>query len=138
MAIGQRVVLVQHMKEVMPSTDEVYDRLRQVDDPELGLNLVDLGLIYGVTVNDGHVRIAMTLTTRGCPMHVALIPAVPGCRRESSRRRGRRGRAGLGSTLDTGPAHAAGSGRSGLAPLKPDCTPHSERVGRAFSLLWTY
>lgn len=60
----------------MPSVDEVYSRLRQVDDPELGLNLVDLGLIYGVASDGGHVRITMTLTTRGCPMHAALVPAV--------------------------------------------------------------
>ena len=60
----------------MPSEQDVYERLRRVDDPELGLNLVDLGLIYGVTIDGGCVRIAMTLTTRGCPMHDALVPAV--------------------------------------------------------------
>ena len=60
----------------MPSIDDVYSRLRQVDDPELGLNLVDLGLIYDVQIEGAAARIVMTLTTRGCPMHAALIPAV--------------------------------------------------------------
>jgi metal-sulfur cluster biosynthetic enzyme len=41
--------------------------LRQVKDPELDMNVVDLGLVYDVEVNDGDVRIAMTLTSPGCP-----------------------------------------------------------------------
>ena len=49
--------------------DVVLEALRQVDDPELGINLVDLGLIYGVEIDDGKVQVEMTLTTPGCPMH---------------------------------------------------------------------
>jgi metal-sulfur cluster biosynthetic enzyme len=60
----------------MVTVDEIYNRLRLVDDPELGINLVDLGLIYGVEVDGHSVRITMTLTTQGCPMHAALAPAV--------------------------------------------------------------
>ena len=41
--------------------------MRQVKDPELDMNIVDLGLVYDVEVTDGHVRIAMTLTSPGCP-----------------------------------------------------------------------
>lgn len=49
-------------------TDEqVKMALRKVKDPELNLNVVDLGLIYGVTVEEGNVEVAMTLTSPGCP-----------------------------------------------------------------------
>lgn len=50
----------------------VLDALRQVIDPELGCNIVDLGLIYGVEINDSKVRVMMTLTTPGCPMHETI------------------------------------------------------------------
>jgi metal-sulfur cluster biosynthetic enzyme len=60
----------------MISKEAVYNRLRLVDDPELGLNLVDLGLICGVDVDGGSVVVHMTLTTRGCPLHDAMLPAI--------------------------------------------------------------
>lgn len=50
----------------------VLEKLRQVIDPELGCNIVDLGLIYGVTITDAKVAVAMTLTTPGCPMHESI------------------------------------------------------------------
>ena len=52
---------------------QVLDVLKQVIDPELGINLVDLGLIYHVAIEGAGVRVKMTLTTPGCPMHDSLI-----------------------------------------------------------------
>jgi metal-sulfur cluster biosynthetic enzyme len=56
------------MTNVKVSVDEVTEKLRSVIDPEVGLNIVDMGLVYGVTVEGGRVEVRMTLTTRGCPM----------------------------------------------------------------------
>ena len=49
--------------------DNVYEALHDVVDPELGINVVDLGLIYGVEVtDDGNAVIDMTLTSAACPL----------------------------------------------------------------------
>ncbi len=55
----------------MPETgtvtlDDVYEALREVYDPEIPINVVDLGLIYDVKVDEGNVDVRMTLTFAGC------------------------------------------------------------------------
>lgn len=54
----------------------VLETLSRIIDPELGCNIVDLGLIYRVSVTDGFVRVTMTLTTPGCPMHESITMGV--------------------------------------------------------------
>ena len=52
--------------------EQVLEALRQVIDPELGINIVDLGLIYSVDIEDGGIRVAMTMTTQACPLRAQL------------------------------------------------------------------
>jgi len=52
----------------MVTEEVVYEHLRKVLDPELGVNIVDLGLIYSVKVKKNDVAILMTLTFPGCPL----------------------------------------------------------------------
>jgi len=59
------------------SQEQVYSVLRKCMDPEIPVNIVDLGLIYGVNINDSNdVNIEMTMTTRGCPLHDTLVSDV--------------------------------------------------------------
>ena len=54
--------------------EEVYSALRKCMDPEIPVNVVDLGLIYDVKVNEeNNIDIEMTMTTRGCPLHVIIL-----------------------------------------------------------------
>ena len=51
----------------VPTPDQVKLALRKVKDPELNLNIVDLGLVYDVAVEGSEVHVDMTLTSPGCP-----------------------------------------------------------------------
>jgi metal-sulfur cluster biosynthetic enzyme len=57
--------------------EQIFSELRKCMDPEVPVNVVDLGLIYGVNVSDKNdIDIKMTMTTRGCPMHDTLVSDV--------------------------------------------------------------
>lgn len=59
-----------------PDESTVRDALRQVMDPEAGMNIVDLGLVYGIEVSDALVRIDLTMTSAACPMAESIIDEV--------------------------------------------------------------
>lgn len=57
----------------MPDDDAVREALRQVEDPEAGMNIVDLGLVYLIEVTPGAVHVDMTMTTAACPMTDMIV-----------------------------------------------------------------
>jgi metal-sulfur cluster biosynthetic enzyme len=70
-AVGQRT---EQLEEYAPMAvriddEQVIEALRLVYDPELGVNIVDLGLVYGLDIDDtGNIEVIMTLTSMGCPL----------------------------------------------------------------------
>jgi metal-sulfur cluster biosynthetic enzyme len=56
----------------MANKAEIFEVLKGVVDPEIGINIVDLGLVYEVESNESENIITMTLTTPGCPMHNSI------------------------------------------------------------------
>jgi len=63
--------------------ERVREALRRVIDPEIGVNIVDLGLVYRIEVLDGDVRVDFTMTTPACPLHEYLATrATEAIRRE--------------------------------------------------------
>ena len=55
--------------DTKPSVDDVVEAMHDVVDPELGINVVDLGLLYGVTIDDDNTAVLdMTLTSAACPL----------------------------------------------------------------------
>lgn len=61
---------------------DVVEILRQIVDPEMGLNVVDTGLIYGVNIEHGRVKVAMTMTTPACPITGYLTGEIEAALRE--------------------------------------------------------
>ncbi|MXV76997.1 metal-sulfur cluster assembly factor [Candidatus Poribacteria bacterium] len=51
----------------MVTEESVYEAIKEIIDPEIGINIVDMGLIYEVDIDDTTVDITMTLTSPGCP-----------------------------------------------------------------------
>lgn len=64
----------------MEIIEKVRNELKTVFDPELNINVVDLGLIYNITLeSDRNIKIEMTLTTPGCPLHDSIVSGVKHC-----------------------------------------------------------
>ncbi len=57
----------------MITKDQVMQKLEEVIDPEIGLNIVEMGLIYGVEIKEDSVNVKMTLTAPGCPLQNTLV-----------------------------------------------------------------
>jgi metal-sulfur cluster biosynthetic enzyme len=60
----------------MPDDETVREALRQVDDPEAGMNIVDLGLVYDVAVSSAAVQVDLTMTSAACPLADLIIDRV--------------------------------------------------------------
>ena len=60
----------------MDKKEEILERLKNVIDTEVGLDVVNLGLIYNLDIKDGDVNILMTLTVPGCPLMNYLVKEV--------------------------------------------------------------
>ncbi len=57
---------------ILPTNEEILERLREVIDPEIGLNIVDLGMVRDVVISGDSVRIAIALTVKGCPLATTI------------------------------------------------------------------
>lgn len=56
----------------MADKKEIFEVLKGVIDPEIGINIVDLGLVYDIETTQTSIEVTMTLTTPGCPMHSSI------------------------------------------------------------------
>jgi metal-sulfur cluster biosynthetic enzyme len=60
----------------MLSQDAIYESLKQIYDPEVGINIVDMGLVYGLEIEDQKVGVIMTLTSPGCPAGPQILSQI--------------------------------------------------------------
>lgn len=90
MAENKDILTAEDVKELAPLYEEVVVALKQVYDPEIPVNIYDLGLIYEINIDKGHhVHITMTFTAPNCPMaeevleevryNVGQAPGITGC-----------------------------------------------------------
>jgi metal-sulfur cluster biosynthetic enzyme len=56
-----------------PAPVDILQALRDVIDPEIGMNIVDLGLVYKADILNGHVEVALTMTTPACPLGESIV-----------------------------------------------------------------
>ena len=68
----------------MPTREEVFEALHQVEDPELGMDIVELGLFYGAEIEGPKVRVTYTLTSMGCPAGPLIAQDIDRAAREVS------------------------------------------------------
>lgn len=59
-----------------PRTDAIRDVLRRVVDPEIGINIVDLGLVYAIEFGPSGLRVALTMTSPACPLGDLIVDEV--------------------------------------------------------------
>jgi metal-sulfur cluster biosynthetic enzyme len=64
---GRRTLSAIHYAGGMPTQEEVVEALRQVEDPELGMDIVELGLFMDAEIDGPNVKVHYTLTSMGCP-----------------------------------------------------------------------
>jgi len=60
----------------MPDQETIYGALKQIHDPEVGINIVDMGLIYGLEIEDSKVGVYLTLTSPACPAGPQILSQI--------------------------------------------------------------
>lgn len=60
----------------MVTREQVLEALKECYDPEIPLNIVDLGLVYDIDILENRVKVTMTLTSPGCPLHSSIADSV--------------------------------------------------------------
>ncbi|MGB7543792.1 MAG: metal-sulfur cluster assembly factor [Burkholderiales bacterium] len=58
---------------ITPTEDSIRDALRDVVDPEVGWNIVDIGLVYGIDVSEQRIHVRMTMTSMACPLGDVIL-----------------------------------------------------------------